>query len=129
MRHRKHRGALGRPSGHRRALLSNLAGEVIMRGSIKTTEAKARAVRPYVEKMVTLAKRGDLHARRQALAKLRHRKVVDFLFHDVAPLFGEREGGYTRMTKTGFRVGDAAPMAVVALVNFVEKAVEAELVE
>jgi large subunit ribosomal protein L17 len=129
MRHRKHRGALGRPSGHRRALLSNLAGEVIMHGSIKTTEAKARAVRPYVEKMVTLAKRGDLHARRQALSKLRHRKVVDRLFHDVAPVFATRNGGYTRMTKTGYRVGDAAPMAVIALVESVATAVEAEIVE
>ena len=123
MRHRKHRGALGRPSGHRRALLANLAAEVIMHGRIKTTESKARAVRPYVEKMITLGKRGDLHARRQALAKLRHRRVVDHLFCDVAPAFQDRQGGYTRITKTGFRVGDAAPMAVIEFVEGSEVAV------
>lgn len=128
MRHRKHRGSLGRPSGHRRALLSNLANELIMHGKIKTTEAKARAVRPYVEKMVSLAKRGDLHARRQALSKLRHRNVVDFLFHDLGPVFSDRSGGYTRITKTGFRVGDAAPMAVIEMVDYVKKALDAELV-
>ncbi len=122
MRHRKHRGALGRPSGHRRALLANLAAEVIMRGRIQTTEPKARALRPYVEKMVTLAKRGDLHARRQALAALRQRRVVDHLFHEVGPMCKHRQGGYMRITKTGFRVGDAAPMAVIEFVDSPEDA-------
>ncbi|RMH60283.1 MAG: 50S ribosomal protein L17 [Zetaproteobacteria bacterium] len=117
MRHRKHRGSLGLPSGHRRAVLANLAAALLQHGRIETTEAKARAVRPYVEKLITLGKRGDLHARRQALAKLHHRQVVDRLFADVAPLYAERPGGYTRIIKTGYRAGDAAPMAVVELVD------------
>lgn len=117
MRHRKHRGSLGLPSGHRRAVLANLATALLEHGRIKTTEAKARAVRPYVEKLITLGKRGDLHARRQALAKLRYRPIVDRLFNDVAPGYTEREGGYTRIIKTGFRVGDAAHMAIIELVE------------
>jgi len=108
---------LGLPSGHRRAVLANLAAALLEHGRIETTVAKARAVRPYVEKLITLGKRGDLHARRQALAKLRHRAVVDRLFVDVAPLFSDRPGGYTRIVKTGFRAGDAAQMAVIELVE------------
>ncbi len=117
MRHRKHRGSLGLPTGHRRAVLANLAMALLEHGRIETTEAKAKAVRPYVEKLITLGKRGDLHARRQALAKLRHRKVVDRLFAEIAPVFAERQGGYTRIIKTGYRVGDAAPKAVIELVE------------
>jgi len=117
MRHRKHHGSLGLPSGHRRAVLANLATALLTHGRIETTQAKARAVRPYVEKLITLSKRGDLHARRQVLAKLRHRSVVDHLFNDVASAFSEREGGYTRTIKTGFRAGDAAPMAIIELVD------------
>jgi large subunit ribosomal protein L17 len=117
MRHRKHHGNLGRPTGHRRAVLANLAAALLTHGRIETTEAKARAVRPYVEKLITLGKRGDLHARRQALARLRHRAIVDRLFCHVAPAFAERNGGYTRTIKTGFRAGDAAPMAIIELVE------------
>ncbi|MDQ6986488.1 MAG: 50S ribosomal protein L17, partial [Mariprofundaceae bacterium] len=117
MRHRKHHGSLGLPTGHRRALLANLATALITHGRIETTQAKARAVRPYIEKLITLGKAGDLHSRRQALAKLRHRPVVDRLFNDVAAAFGDRPGGYTRIIKTGFRVGDAAPMALIELVE------------
>jgi len=117
MRHRKHHGSLGLVSGHRRALMANLATALLTHGRIETTEAKARAVRPYVEKLITLGKRGDLHARRQALAKLRYRPVVDRLFGDIASACSERSGGYTRMIKTGFRAGDAAPMAVIELID------------
>jgi len=117
MRHRKHRGSLGLVSGHRRALMANLATALLTHGRIETTEPKARAIRPYVEKLITLGKRGDLHARRQALAKLRQRPIVDLLFGDVASAVAERNGGYTRMIKTGFRAGDAAPMAIVELVQ------------
>ncbi len=117
MRHRKHHGSLGLPSGHRRAVLANLATALLTHGRIETTQARARAVRSYVEKLITLGKRGDLHARRQALARLHHRPVVDRLFNDVAPAFVERAGGYTRTIKTGFRVGDAAPMAIIELVE------------
>ncbi|MDQ6966025.1 MAG: 50S ribosomal protein L17 [Mariprofundaceae bacterium] len=104
-------------TGHRRALLANLASALITHGRIETTQAKARAVRPYIEKLITLGKNGDLHSRRQALAKLRHRPVVDKLFDDVAAAFGNRPGGYTRIIKTGFRVGDAAQMALIELVE------------
>jgi len=124
MRHRKHHGSLGLPTGHRRALLANMATALLTHGRIETTEAKARAVRPYVEKLITLAKRGDLHARRQALAKLRHRPIVDHLFGDVASACSDRAGGYTRMVKTGFRAGDAAPMAIIELVDGIETTVE-----
>lgn len=117
MRHRKHHGSLGLVSGHRRALMANLAASLLTHGRIETTEAKARAVRPYVEKLITLGKRGDLHARRQALAKLRYRPIVDRLFGDIAVACSDRVGGYTRMIKTGFRVGDAAPMAVIELID------------
>jgi len=117
MRHRKHHGSLGLPTGHRRAVLANLATALLTHGRIETTEAKARAMRSYVEKLITLSKRGDLHARRQVLAKLRHRSVVDHLFTDVAPAFSDRNGGYTRTIKTGFRAGDAAPMAIIELVD------------
>ena len=117
MRHRKHRGSLGLVSGHRRALLANLATALLQHGRIETTEAKARALRPYAEKLITLAKRGDLHARRQALSKLRYRPIVDHLFGDVATACSDRVGGYTRIIKTGYRAGDAAPMAVIELVD------------
>ncbi len=117
MRHRKHHGSLGLVSGHRRALMANLATALLTHGRIETTEPKARALRPYVEKLITLGKRGDLHARRQALAKLRHRPIVDLLFGDVADACSDRAGGYTRIIKTGFRAGDAAPMAVIELID------------
>ena len=117
MRHRKHRGSLGLVSGHRRALMANLATALLTHGRIETTEPKARALRPYVEKLITLGKRGDLHARRQALAKLRYRPIVDHLFGDITAACADRSGGYTRIIKTSFRNGDAAPMAVIELVD------------
>jgi large subunit ribosomal protein L17 len=126
MRHRKHHGSLGLPTGHRRALLANLATALLTHGRIETTQAKARAVRPYVEKLITLGKAGDLHSRRQALAKLRYRPIVDRLFNDVAPVFESRAGGYTRIIKTRHRAGDAAPMAIIELVGQVEAAEAAE---
>jgi len=117
MRHRKRHGSLGLVSGHRRALYANLATALFAHGRIETTLAKARAVRPYAERLITLARRGDLHARRQALAKLHYRPVVDRLFNDVAPVFSNRPGGYTRIIKTRNRTGDAAPMAIIELVE------------
>ncbi len=125
MRHRKHHGSLGLPTGHRRALLANLATALLTHGRIETTQAKARAVRPYVEKLITLGKAGDLHSRRQALAKLRYRPIVDRLFNDVAPVFESRAGGYTRIIKTRHRAGDAAPMAIIELVDQLAVAEEA----
>ncbi len=118
MRHARSGKKLGRDSAHRKALYSNLAGALITHGRIETTEAKAKAVRPYAEKLITLGKRGDLHARRQAMAELRSNDVVHKLFADVAPRFSERNGGYTRVVKLGPRQGDAASMALLEFVDF-----------
>jgi large subunit ribosomal protein L17 len=118
MRHARSGKKLGRDSAHRKALYSNLAGALITHGRIETTEAKAKAVRPYAEKLITLGKRGDLHARRQAMAELRSNDVVHKLFADIAPRFSERNGGYTRVVKLGPRQGDAAQMALLVLVDF-----------
>ena len=106
MRHHRKGKKLGRDSAHRKALYSNLAGAVIEHGRIKTTVAKAKAVRPITEEMITLGRRGDLAARRQALAYLRSNDVVTMLFSDVAPRFVDRPGGYTRIVKLGPRFGD-----------------------
>jgi len=119
MRHQKSGRKLGRDSAHRKALYSNLAGALIEHGRIRTTEAKAKEVRPVVEKMITLGKRGDLHAHRQAVAFLRSKDVAHKLFAEVAPRFAERPGGYTRVVKIGPRPGDAAPMAYLELVDYV----------
>jgi len=94
-------------------LLRNQVTSLILHDRIETTEAKAKAIKPLVDKMVTLGKRGDLHARRQAAAFLLDPKAVQKLFNDIAPKYADRNGGYTRVIKTGFRRGDAAPMAVV----------------
>ena len=118
MRHRRAGSKLGRDSAHRRALYSNLAGALIEHGRIKTTQAKAKAVKPFAEQMITLGKRGDLHARRLALAELRSQDVVHLLFADVAPRFAERAGGYTRIVKLGPRLGDAAEMVYLELVDY-----------
>ena len=118
MRHARSGKKLGRDSAHRKALYSNLAGALITHGRIETTEAKAKAVKPFAEKMITLGKRGDLHARRLAMAELRSNDVVHRLFSDVAPRFAERQGGYTRVVKLGPRQGDAAQMALRVLVDF-----------
>ncbi|MBM3678754.1 MAG: 50S ribosomal protein L17 [Actinobacteria bacterium] len=118
MRHAKAGRKLGRDSSHRRALYANLAGALIQHGRIETTEAKAKAVKPYAEKMITLGKRGDLHARRLAMAELRSNDVVHHLFANVAPRFADRAGGYTRIVKVGPRQGDAADMVLLELVDF-----------
>jgi large subunit ribosomal protein L17 len=118
LRHQRSGKKLGRDSAHRKALYSNLAGALIEHGRIETTEAKAKAVRPFAEKMITLGKRGDLHARRQALAALRSNDVVHRLFAEVAPRFADRAGGYTRIVRLGPRQGDAADMVYLELVDF-----------
>ncbi|HVD43580.1 MAG TPA: 50S ribosomal protein L17 [Gaiellaceae bacterium] len=118
MRHRRAGKKLGRDSAHRKALYSNLAGALIEHGRIKTTVAKAKAVKPFAEQMITLGKRGDLHARRLALAELRSQDVVHQLFADVAPRFANRPGGYTRIVKLGPRLGDAAEMVYLELVDY-----------
>ena len=118
MRHRRAGKKLGRDSAHRRALYSNLAGALIEHGRIRTTAAKAKEVRPVAEQMITLGKRGDLHARRLALAELRSQDVVHQLFADIAPRFADRPGGYTRIVKLGPRNGDSAEMVYLELVDY-----------
>ena len=122
MRHHRAGKKLGRDSAHRKALYANLAGSLIEHGRIKTTEAKAKAVKPFAEQMITLGKRGDLHARRLALAELRSQDVVHVLFAEVAPRFADRPGGYTRIVKIGPRQGDAALMVYLELVDYVPRA-------
>ena len=119
MRHGRTGKKLGRDSAHRRALYANLACSLIEHGRIRTTETKAKAVRPIAEKMITLGRNGSIHARRQALAYLRSQEIVHQLFSEVAPRFKDRPGGYTRVIKLGPRQGDAAPMAYLELVDFV----------
>lgn len=104
---------LGRTASHRRALLRNQVTSLVLHGRIETTEAKAKAIKPLADKMVTLGKRGDLHARRQAAAFLIQPEAVKRLFDEIAPKYEERNGGYTRIIKTGPRRGDAAPMAII----------------
>src|SRR6059036_1678894 len=118
MRHQKQRHKLSRDSAHRKALLMNLSKEVIQHERIKTTEAKAKAVKPEIEKLITLAKRGDLHARRQALSALGQDKTVVYkLFEEIAPRYAERPGGYTRILKLGPRHSDATEMVLLELVS------------
>ena len=118
MRHHRAGKKLGRDASHRKALYANLAGSLIEHGRIKTTEAKAKAVKPFAEQMITLGKRGDLHARRLALAELRSQDVVHVLLAEVAPRFADRPGGYTRFVKLGPRQGDAADMVFLELVDY-----------
>ena len=119
MRHHRKGKKLGRDSAHRKALYSNLAGAVIEHGRIKTTVAKAKEVRPVAEEMITLGRRGDVPARRQALKFLRSQDVVHKLFSEVGPRFSDRPGGYSRIVKLGPRQGDAAEMAYLELVDYV----------
>jgi large subunit ribosomal protein L17 len=122
VRHRRSGRKLGRDASHRKALYSNLAGALFEHGRIKTTAAKAKEVKPIAEQMITLARRGGVHARRQALAYLRSQDVVYKLFSDVGPRFADRPGGYTRIIKIGPRQGDAAEMVYLELVDFLPDA-------
>jgi large subunit ribosomal protein L17 len=117
MRHRKKRNKLSRDAGHRKALVMNLCTEIVDHERIQTTEAKAKVVKPEVEKLITLAKRGDLHARRQALAALNQNKfTVHKLFEEIGPRYADRQGGYTRILKLGPRRSDATEMVYIELV-------------
>lgn len=117
MRHSRKVSKLQRTAAHRRSLLANLVCSLVEHGRIRTTLAKAKALRPVAEKMVTLGKRGDLHARRQAVAFLRHKSIVKELFDTVAPANADRQGGYTRITKLGQRASDSAEMAIIEWVD------------
>ena len=117
MRHGKQKGKLSRDSAHRKALMRNLCREVIDHERIETSQAKAKAVKPQLEKLITLAKRGDLHARRQALSELGQDKfLVHKLFEEIAPRYAERPGGYTRIVKLGPRRSDSTEMVFLELV-------------
>ena len=117
MRHAKQRNKLSRDSAHRRALMRNLCREVIEHERIRTSQAKAKAVKPKLEKLITLAKRGDLHARRQALSELSQDKfLVHKLFEEIAPRYADRPGGYTRIVKLGPRRSDSTEMVFLELV-------------
>jgi large subunit ribosomal protein L17 len=117
MRHRNAGFKLGRNTSHRRALLRNLVTSVIVEDRVETTVAKAKAVRPHVEKMITLGKKGDLHSRRQALSFLQTDTAVSRLFETVAPRYGDRQGGYLRIVRTGFRKGDGGEKAFIELLG------------
>ncbi len=123
MRHRYSGRKLTRTGAHRKALLNNMANALIKHEQITTTLAKARELRPFTEKLVTLGKRGDLHARRRAFARLRDNQMVTKLFDVIADRYRHRSGGYTRIMKAGFRYGDSAAMAVI---EFVDRDVDAK---
>ncbi len=117
MRHRNAGYKLGRNTSHRRALLRNLVTSILMEDRVETTVTKAKAARPHVEKMITLGKKGDVHARRQALAYLQTREAVARLFDTVAPRYGDRNGGYLRIVRSGFQRGDGAEKAFIELLG------------
>lgn len=121
MRHKYTGRRLGRNSSHRKALLRNLTTSLFEHERIVTTTEKAKELRPIAEKMITLAKRGDLHAKRQAFGYIYNRDVVAKLFGEIRDQFADRNGGYTRIIRTGARVGDAASMAIIELVGYEEK--------
>ena len=123
MRHARGYRRLNRTHEHRKALFANMAGSLIEHEQIKTTLPKAKELRPIVEKLITLAKRGDLHARRQAASQLKQDALVARLFEVIGPRYQERAGGYVRVLKAGFRYGDMAPMAII---EFVERDVAAK---
>jgi len=124
MRHRKAGNRLSRTTSHRKAMIRNMVTSLLDHERIVTTVAKAKEVRKVADRMITLGKRGDLHARRQALSVIRDKKVVAKLFDKLASEYMDRKGGYTRIIRTGNRLGDAAPMAILELVNFQEESDE-----
>ena len=117
MRHRNAGYKLGRNTSHRRALLRNLVTSILLEDRVETTITKAKAARPHVEKLITLGKKGDLHSRRQALSYLQTREAVSRLFDTVAPRYGDRNGGYLRIVRTGFQRGDGAEKAFIELLG------------
>ena len=119
MRHNKTGRKLGRKTAHRKALMSNLASALITNKKIKTTDAKAKELRKYIEPLVTFAKKGDLHSRRQVLKKIRHKSIVRELFNNIGPTFSNRNGGYTRIIKLGFRDNDCAPVSIIEFVGMI----------
>ena len=120
MRHKKKGRKLGRKLGNRKALLMNLACQLINYKKIKTTDSKAKELRSFIEPLITLAKKNTLHSRRLVIKKIPKKNIVKVLFEDIAPLFYERPGGYTRITKLGFRDNDRAPVSIIEFVESIE---------
>ena len=123
MRHNKIGRKLSRKTAHRKALMSNLACALITHKKIKTTDAKAKELRMYIEPLVTFAKKNDIHSRRQVLKKIRHKNIVKELFENIAPAAKNRNGGYTRITKLGFRDNDCAPLSIIEFVDQISESV------
>ena len=126
MRHNRAINHLGRQSGHRKAMLANMASSLILSKQIETTVAKAKALRMYVEPLITKSKEDTTHSRRVVFSYLKQKEAVSELFRVVAPKIADRPGGYTRIVRTGFRVGDAADMAIIQLVDFTDAAAAPE---
>ena len=127
MRHRRKGRKLGVNPSHRRALLSNMAGNLILHKRIKTTESKAKELRRYIEPLVTKAKKGDLTSIRMIARKIRQKNILSILLNDIAPVYKDRNGGYTRIVKLGFRDNDRASVAIIEFVDM-EGAMDSELV-
>ena len=121
MAHNESGRKLGRKTAHRKALMANLATALITHKKIKTTDVKAKELRMFIEPLITFAKRGDIHARRQVLKKIPHKSVVRELFEVVGPTFTNRDGGYTRITKLGFRDNDCAPISMIEFIDMVSE--------
>ena len=124
MRHKKKGRKLGRKSGNRKSLLMNLACQLIKYKKIKTTDSKAKELRSFIEPLITLAKKDTLHSRRLVIKKIPKKNIVKVLFEDIAPLFSDRPGGYTRITKLGFRDNDRAPVSIIEFVESAESSQE-----
>ena len=120
MRHKKKGRKLGRKVGNRRALLMNLACQLIVHKKIKTTDPKAKELRSYIEPLITLAKKNSLHSRRLVIKKIPKKNIVRILFEEIAPIFSDRPGGYTRITKLGYRDNDRAPVSIIEFVESIE---------
>ena len=120
MRHKKKGRKLGRKVGNRRALLMNLASQMITHKRIKTTDAKAKELRTFIEPLITLARKNDLHSRRMVLRKLPNKNIVRILFDDIAPKYADRPGGYTRIVKLGYRDNDRASVSIIEFVDMVD---------
>ena len=125
MRHAKLGRKLGRKTASRKALMMNLASSLIEHKKIKTTDAKAKELRRFIEPLITFAKKGDIHSRRQVLKKIPHKTVVRELFDKIGPQYADRKGGYTRIIKLGFRENDCAPISLIEFVDFLSNPVEA----
>ena len=120
MRHKKKGRKLGRKVGNRRALLMNLTSQMITHKKIKTTDAKAKELRTFIEPLITLAKKSDIHSRRMVVRKLPNKNIVRALFDDIAPKYADRPGGYTRIVKLGYRDNDRAPVSIIEFVDMVD---------